>query len=42
LRAATGSLTIARVPGHVFVVRTDVTKLACDAWLVPTDVSLSV
>ena len=24
-------------PGHVFVVRGDLTKLACDGWLLPTD-----
>src|SRR5437763_16946991 len=25
-----------RMPGHVFIVRGDLRKLACDAWLIPT------
>jgi hypothetical protein len=29
-------------PGHIFVVRSDLTQLACDALLVPTDEALSV
>lgn len=29
-------------PGHVFVVRSDLTRLACDAWLLPTDRSLTI
>jgi hypothetical protein len=29
-------------PGHIFVVRSDLTQLACDAVLVPTDEALSV
>jgi SIR2-like domain len=28
--------------GHLFVVRSDLTRLACDAWLVPSDALLSV
>jgi hypothetical protein len=28
--------------GHVFVTRSDITKLRCDAWLLPTDRSLWV
>lgn len=28
--------------GHVFIVRGDLRKLACDAWLLPSDVSLTV
>jgi len=28
--------------GHVFIVRGDVTLIACDAWLVPTDAALHV
>lgn len=28
--------------GHVFVVRSDLTHLSCDAWLVPTDDSVTV
>jgi hypothetical protein len=30
------------IPGHVFVVKGDVTKIKCDAWLCPTDVNFSV
>jgi hypothetical protein len=30
------------MPGHVFVTRGDLTKLYCDAWLLPSDASLSV
>lgn len=29
-------------PGHVFVVKGDLTRLACDAWLLPTDSVLTV
>jgi hypothetical protein len=29
-------------PGHVFVTRGDLTRLACDAWLLPTDDALTV
>lgn len=28
--------------GHVFIVRGDLTRLACDAWLLPTDKQLTV
>jgi hypothetical protein len=30
------------VAGHLFIVRSDLTRLACDAWLVPTDAWLTV
>jgi hypothetical protein len=30
------------VSGHLFVVRSDLTQLACDAWLLPSDALLSV
>jgi hypothetical protein len=30
------------IAGHVFVVKGDVTKIKCDAWLCPTDVNFSV
>jgi hypothetical protein len=30
------------MPGHVFIVRADLTKLACDAWLLPCDETLIV
>jgi len=30
------------VAGHVFVIRGDLTSLACDAWLLPTDVVMEV
>lgn len=30
------------MPGHLFIVDGDLTKLACDAWLLPTDPSFSV
>lgn len=30
------------MPGHVFVIHGDLTKLHCDAWLVPTDAGLNV
>ena len=30
------------MPGHLFVVRSDLTQLACDAWLVPTDAWLTI
>lgn len=30
------------MPGHLFVVRGDLTKLACDAWLMPSDYELQV
>jgi len=29
-------------PGHLFITRGDLTALACDAWLVPTDASLAI
>ena len=28
-------MSIDQTPGHVFVIRGDLTALACDAWLVP-------
>lgn len=28
--------------GHVFVVNGDLSKLACDAWMIPTDDKLSL
>src|SRR3954453_3564490 len=31
-----------RVAGHVFIAQGDLTKLACDAWLLPCDVGLGV
>jgi hypothetical protein len=30
------------MPGHVFVVHTDISRVACDAWLLPTDENLRV
>jgi len=30
------------VPGHLFIVRSDLTRIACDAWLLPTDPWLNV
>jgi hypothetical protein len=30
------------IPGHVFVVKADVTTIVCDAWLCPTDSSFKV
>ena len=30
------------MPGHVFVTRGDLTRLTCDAWLLPTDAALHV
>lgn len=30
------------MPGHVFITRGDLTRLYCDAWLLPSDASLSV
>lgn len=30
------------MPGHLFVVHSDLTRLNCDAWLLPTDFGLSV
>ncbi len=30
------------MPGHLFVLRGDLTKLACDAWVLPTDGALNV
>ncbi len=30
------------IGGHVFVIQGDLTKVACDAWLLPTDINLSV
>ena len=35
-------MSIDQTPGHVFVTRGDLTALACDAWLVPTDASLAI
>lgn len=29
-------------PGHLFITRGDLTTLACDAWLVPTDAALTI
>lgn len=36
------SLSSAKSPGHVFVVRSDLTQVSCDAWLVPTDRRLTL
>lgn len=30
------------MPGHLFIIRGDLTKLACDAWLMPTGYRLSI
>ena len=30
------------MPGHVFFIRGDLTQLACDTWLLPTDVLITV
>ena len=35
-------MSIDQTPGHVFVIRGDLTALACDAWLVPTDAALVI
>jgi hypothetical protein len=31
-----------RMAGHVFIIRGDLTKLYCDAWIMPTSYSLHV
>lgn len=35
-------MSIDQTPGHVFVTHGDLTALACDAWLVPTDAVLAI
>lgn len=30
------------MPGHIFAARTDLRRLACDAWLLPTDINGAV
>ena len=35
-------MAVAPEPGHLFITRGDLTKLECDAWLVPTDAHLAI